>query len=122
MSLSGRCLCGAVSFACDRHGTRVHECHCSQCRRWSGLVWAYLTVDWSALSFVRQDGLRWYRHTPKARRGFCGECGATLFFRNDNDPGVDISAGVLDKPTGLHLGEASHAASHGDHCKPGWLR
>ena len=37
---TGRCLCGAVTFTGRWGGDPLRACHCSQCRRWSGHVWA----------------------------------------------------------------------------------
>ena len=36
-----------------------------------------------------------------ARRGFCGECGASLFWEPVDQPGTGILAGSLDQPSGL---------------------
>ena len=121
MRWTGACLCGAVAFSCQGRARMAHECHCGQCRRWSGHVWAYVQMQWPAIAFARDDGLRWYRHGPRALRGFCGECGTTLFFRPDRGAGVDVSAGALDPPTGLRLGAPSFPQFQGDYCEPGWL-
>ena len=37
---TGRCLCGTVSFKGRWGGDPLRACHCGQCRRWSGHVWA----------------------------------------------------------------------------------
>ena len=121
MTWRGACLCGAVAFVCAGRAVAAHECHCGQCRRWSGHVWGYVTLPWASVDFLRQDGLRWYRHTVKAQRGFCVECGASLFWRADAEDSVDVSAGALEAPTGLRLGAPSHADDRGDYCAPGWL-
>ena len=47
------------------------------------------------------DGLRWFRSSPEAQRGFCASCGANLFWRPDHGEYVSIMAGTLDRPTGL---------------------
>jgi hypothetical protein len=33
-----------------------------------------------------EESLHWYRSTPEARRGFCPECGSTLFFEGERWP------------------------------------
>lgn len=122
MRRTGSCLCGDVAFAASGRAMAAHECHCIQCRRWSGHVWAYVTMRWDALRFDRQDGLRWYRHTPRAQRGFCGRCGTSLFWQPEGSGRVDVSAGAFDAPTGLRLGAVSYGRFHGDYCAPGWLQ
>ncbi|SMO72304.1 GFA family protein [Paracoccus laeviglucosivorans] len=111
----GRCLCGSVAFTARSRTRKAHECHCSQCRRWSGHVWAYVTLPWDALDFSGDADLRWYDHTPKARRGFCGTCGATLFWRQNGSAKVDVSAGAFDMPTGWTLGAPSFGGDKGDY-------
>lgn len=115
MKAQGRCLCGAVAFSARSRAYTAHECHCTQCRKWSGHVWAYVCVRWDELTFTRDDGLVWYAHTPKARRGFCGHCGSTLFWRRNGSAKVDVSAGAFDMPTGLRLGAPSFPENHGDY-------
>lgn len=122
MNWTGACLCNAVAFSCSGRARMAHECHCTQCRRWSGHVWGFVQMQWDAIRFTRQDGLRWYRHTPRATRGFCEVCGSTLFFREDKGTSVDVSVGALDAPTGLMLGAPSFARFHGDYYQPGGIR
>jgi len=60
--------------------------------------------------------LTWYLAAPGTRYGFCGRCGATLFWRVDDRPDhVSIAAGTLDPPTGLHTDSALFVAEHGDY-------
>ena len=56
----------------------------------------------------------WYQSSPKARRGFCGQCGSSLFW---DGPGENLSihAGSLDAPTGLRLVGHIYCADKGDY-------
>ena len=75
---AGGCICGAVRFDAkpDDH---FHACHCDTCRRWSGGV--YLGVEVGDTLRVEDEAeLRWYASSEWAQRGFCGRCGATLFW------------------------------------------
>jgi hypothetical protein len=47
--------------------------------------------------------LRWYKSSDSAERGFCGECGSNLFWRQFGRDTLSISAGTLDTPTHLKL-------------------
>jgi len=44
--------------------------------------------------------------TPNVRRGFCSECGASVFWDPEGYEFVYFSAGSLDQPTGI--GSAGH--------------
>ena len=81
-------------------------CYCSECRRWSGLAFAATAAARSDLELVEERGLRWLASPASdthARRGFCAECGSSLFWDAPDRDYVAISAGSLDAPTGLRL-------------------
>lgn len=99
----GGCECGAVRFVIDAPLSPPVACHCSQCRRTSGHVWAGTLVDDAALTITGEEALRWYRSSGFAQRGFCGTCGSSLFYRMDGEGKTSVAAGALDTPTGTRL-------------------
>jgi hypothetical protein len=99
--MNGGCLCGGVRFELEPPLRDVVVCHCSLCRRIGTLAGAYTSVARDALRLTEQKGLRWYVDVNRRRRGFCGTCGATLFWSDEAEPTISISAGALDGPTGL---------------------
>jgi hypothetical protein len=111
----GSCLCGSVRFEITGPMRPVVACHCSQCRRTSGHVWAATSVPDKALRLIRADSLRWYRSSDRARRGFCAICGASLFWKPDGEDRTAIAAGALDQPTGLRLDRHIFTANKGDY-------
>jgi hypothetical protein len=112
---SGGCLCGAVRFEVPRPLRGVILCHCAMCRKTHGHIGAYTAVPKAALQLTESRGLKWYRSSGKARRGFCGECGASLFWEPCARDYVAIAAGALDPPTGLTTVLQIHVASAGDY-------
>ena len=109
---TGHCLCGKIRFHGtydDSHG--LNACHCSQCRRWSGHVWAAILPK----SMVIEGEPSWYRASDFARRGFCATCGSSLFWQRDGSDIIDVAAGALDSPTGLHLLGHIFVADKGDY-------
>ena len=99
----GRCLCGAVAFTVAADLKDPIACHCSQCRCQSGHVFSAAAAPKSALRFSRDEGLRWYRHSDIATRGFCETCGSTLFWRADEGADVMVAMGALDDTRDLRL-------------------
>ncbi len=89
MSAFGQCLCGAVSFGIRFPSRWIAHCHCTQCQRAHGaafVTWVSVTVE----QFQWQDPhgyLRWYKSSDYAERGFCSQCGSSLFFRSSRWPG-----------------------------------
>ena len=97
----GSCLCGAVSYEIAGPLRPVVGCHCRQCRKTSGHYVAATQGAWKDLVFERETGLAWFRSSDIASRGFCRECGSSLFWRRHDDDLVSIMAGSLDAPTDL---------------------
>jgi hypothetical protein len=79
-------------------------CHCVECRRWSGHVFAATAARREQLVLLQEEALRWVASPESesdARRGFCGECGSSLFWDAPARETVSIAAGALEEPTGL---------------------
>ncbi len=100
--LSGQCLCGAVRYEISGSLSDPHACHCGQCRRQSGHHTVTTHFRRTDFSLAENRGLKWYRSSKTVERGFCAECGSSLFWDDGGDE-VYISAGSLNQPTGLTL-------------------
>ncbi len=98
---TGGCLCGAVRYEVRGALRPVVNCHCTMCRRTSGHFAAFTATRPEALVLIESEGLRWYRASERARRGFCVICGSSLFWELASGERVSIAAGTLDPPTGL---------------------
>jgi hypothetical protein len=102
---AGSCLCGAVKYEVRGPLRDVLFCHCINCRRTHGHVSAYTSSRREDLVVTEDRGLKWYWSTqdvtPNVHRGFCQECGASLFWDPRGQDFVYISAGSLDPPTGV---------------------
>ena len=114
-SHEGGCLCGAVRFETEGELRDVVACHCEQCRRTHGHYAAFTSVALSGFRLVESRGLRWYRSSETARRGFCAECGASLFWAPEGEARMSIAAGALSGRTGLKTARHVHVASAGDY-------
>ena len=113
--LTGQCMCGSVRFEVTGARDSVTVCHCGQCRRTSGHIWASTQAKPDDLTFTKDDGLTWFASSDWAERGFCNLCGSSLFYRMNGEDGVAIAAGSLDGPTGMHLGKHIFVKDKGDY-------
>lgn len=118
--LHGKCMCGAVGFSFDADRHDVTACHCGQCRKWSGHVWASINAPFDSLKIESgQDRLGWFRSSGYARRGFCKACGSALFWHGDKlddyKHRIAIAAGTLDQPTDAKLAEHIFVVDKGDY-------
>ncbi len=116
--MRGSCLCGGVVFDVALPLRPVIACHCRQCRKTSGHFWAASAVPLAQFSLVVQDGLKWFQSSPQAKRGFCGTCGASLFWQLEGDDSISFAAGALDGPTGLTIASHWHLEDAGDYYPP----
>lgn len=100
---SGGCQCGAVRFHALALRDNPHVCYCRMCQKATGNLFA-------ALVGVRHEHLTWTRGKPaefmssdQAARGFCGNCGTSLYYRAQGGPHVSISIGAFDEPHKIAL-------------------
>ena len=98
---SGGCLCGAVRYEVRGPLRPVVMCHCGQCQRITGHVMAATAARHANFRMLSEGGLGWYDSSAKARRGFCRQCGSTLFWQGVDRDYVSIAAGSLDDSSGL---------------------
>ncbi len=112
---TGGCLCGAVRYEVHGPLREVVNCHCGQCRRTHGNVAAYTTAARADLVLTEDRGLKWYASSKQARRGFCVECGASLFWEPLGEERIAIAAGGIDAPSGLETIQHIFTAHKGDY-------
>lgn len=112
---SGSCLCGAVEFQILGPMDDVVACHCTQCRKMTGNYWTSTHVADADLKLTKQDGLAWFASSTEAKRGFCKECGSSLFWKSNNSTSTSLCVGAIDGPTELQLGGHIYCGSKGDY-------
>jgi hypothetical protein len=116
---SGGCLCGAVRYEVHSELRGIACCHCSKCRRFHGHLAAYLITTVHDLKFEEKSSLKWFRsvtdETPDVYRGFCSECGSSLFWDPRGEDMIAVAAGSLDEPTGLKMLGHSWVSQKGDY-------
>ena len=88
-TVAGACLCGTVKFEVGLPSLWCAHCHCTQCQRFHGapvVTWVGVKVG-SFRVTAGENSLRWYRSSPPAQRGFCGDCGSSFLFQSERFPG-----------------------------------
>ncbi len=114
-TFTGRCECGSVRFDIEYPRKAITVCHCSQCRRTSGHLWAATRTRYDQVTFQQSEGLTWYTSSDFAKRGFCKYCGSSLFYRMNDEEGIGIAAGCIENPTGMFIEKHIFAANKGDY-------
>jgi hypothetical protein len=101
-TISGRCLCGAVTFKADIAKREVDICHCSMCRRWSAGPYIGLGHD-GTVAFAGADNIGVYKSSEWAERAFCKVCGSSLYYHLLGTDHYSFSASTLDDQSRLVL-------------------
>ena len=111
----GGCLCGAVTYEITGPLRNSMACHCVQCRKTSGHFVSASAALKTDLKVCDNGGLKWYQSSPNARRGFCCECGSSLFWDLEGRDLMGIMSGTLDGSTGIETSSHIFVAMKGDY-------
>jgi len=98
---TGGCLCGNVRYEVRGLLRDVVNCHCSMCQKLHGSFGAHTKARKVNIHITNSTGLSWYKSSDLAQRGFCHDCGSSLFWEPFNLDATGILAGSLDGATGL---------------------
>jgi hypothetical protein len=115
---TGRCLCGAVRYEVRGPLRDVLICHCEECRRWHGHASAFTAARREDLAVDDERAVRWVdspASDAQARRGFCGECGSSLFWDAPGRETISIAAGTLEGDTGLRVAGHIYVSDRADY-------
>ncbi len=92
--ITGQCMCGEVRYEISQPATGTQLCHCRMCQRFTSApfaAWAVFPPE--AVRFTGTEP-KYYKSSPIAERGFCGNCGSSLTMRWIRQPS-DILAFLI---------------------------
>lgn len=112
MKHTGGCLCGAINYTVEGPLRPVVNCHCTQCRKTSGHYVAATSAPRDKIKITGE--VKWFQSSGTARRGFCAECGANLFWDGGGE-NLSIFAGTIDGDTGVKTIGHIFVADKGDY-------
>jgi hypothetical protein len=104
--IRGSCLCDGVRFEYGRAVTQVGMCHCSQCRKVSGVASnAVIVVPATELHWLAgEDLVQEFAKPTGWGSTFCRRCGSPLPRKIPNAEAYWVPAGLLDDDPGLGIG------------------
>lgn len=94
-SMTGHCMCGAVTVTVREPAGWLGVCHCRMCQRWSGGLFICFPA---AESTVKVSGpVQNFASSTVADRAFCSSCGTHLWMRDRKDGAdYDLIPGLFD--------------------------
>ena len=101
VEIQGQCLCGAVTVTATITKPIVRACHCDMCRRHTSSMFMSLATDPGSLAF--EGPVKSFQSSDWAERGFCGECGSTLWYGTVADGERHVAAGLFENAAGAPL-------------------
>ena len=102
MSISGRCLCGKVSYRSEGPPNFQVKCYCTDCRKVSAAGHAAM-MGFASGDVAIEGEVAEYRSKADSgadvARAFCPKCGSGIYARNAATPGmIFLRASTLDDP------------------------
>ena len=99
--LKGSCNCEQVVFTIQSDDTTIYQCHCSICRRASGVHgMAVLVIPKEQLTWIsgKDNVATWRKPGNDWQTWFCQICGSTVPGHND-DARYFVPAGLISEGT-----------------------
>ncbi|NOX50905.1 MAG: GFA family protein, partial [Gammaproteobacteria bacterium] len=81
-------------FTAEDIDTHVHACHCSMCRGWTG--GPMLAASVGSVEFSGESNIKRYASSEWAERGFCAQCGSSLFYHLKEPNMYIMATGCFD--------------------------
>ncbi len=94
-SMTGRCMCGACSFAATPQEMKGGACHCEMCRKWSGGVFLAVYCA-NTVTFDEGAPVAIFDSSDWGQRVFCSTCGSTLMWQTKDGVHQSVSAPAFD--------------------------
>lgn len=105
--ITGRCLCGSVTYRAEAEPVAQAVCHCTDCQRQTGSPFSVIVAVPSATFSAEGATLASYTttgedHGGDTNRSFCSGCGSPLFSVAAVAPDMTfVKAGSLDDSSWL---------------------
>lgn len=100
--ITGRCLCGGVSYSVDAEPVWQGACYCADCQRQSATAFSVVVGVPSKTLMVTGGTLASFKtvsegYESSTERSFCSACGSPLYSTIEAMPGLAfLKAGTFD--------------------------
>lgn len=101
MTISGRCLCGTITYTLDNKPAVTGVCHCKNCQRQAGSAFSTLAGIPAAQLHI-EGSPKCYQDADTVSgntvdRYFCGDCGSPIYSQIAAQPDMAyVKTGTLD--------------------------
>lgn len=102
IDVTGKCMCGAVTFKAQIAEPHVGACHCDMCRQWGSGPFLEVNCG-TSVEFQGSENISLYSSSDWAERGFCSTCGSNLFYRLKGTGETMLAAGLVEDLNGFDM-------------------
>ncbi|ART82662.1 ADP-ribosylglycohydrolase [Oceanisphaera profunda] len=116
--LEGSCLCGKVKIQVPNEFEYMGNCHCSECRKFTGADYSSVGgISSAKFRFIAgEEDVTHYRKSAETELAFCKHCGSSLYSRKLTAGKHNLRLGMLNsKPSqqpSFHIFVGSKAPWH----------
>jgi hypothetical protein len=97
--LQGKCLCGDVTYEINNNAPFLYNCHCKDCRAFSGSsMAANMLLHKNDIKFSDgNNSLTQFPSSPNTLRCFCSSCGSSVYsVSKDNSEMLALHCGGIE--------------------------
>lgn len=96
-TLTGHCLCRAVTIRLASADPELGACHCRMCQQWSGALFVCFAAPPAAVEVTGEVAR--YQSSGFAERAFCPTCGSHLWMRDTDrdDARYELMPGLFEE-------------------------
>lgn len=95
--MTGRCVCGDLTYRLDATPLFTHACHCLDCQRETGTAFKMTTIIVTSDLSITHGVLGAHRVGPRRTRYSCARCDTTIYVSSTRFTStVTLSPGTLD--------------------------
>ena len=98
--IDGKCLCGEITYTLKSELLYLYNCHCKECRAFSGSSMATnATIVAADLDISDLNRNLKFLQTTGGRRHFCGNCGSPIYsYPNGSEEFPALHIGTITNP------------------------
>lgn len=95
--ITGRCVCGDLTYLVDAPPLFTHACHCLDCQRETGTAFNMTTIIVGSDLAITHGELRSIQISPRRTRHSCAKCNTAIYVSSTTFPStVTLRPGTLD--------------------------
>ena len=101
-SRTASCSCGQLRLTCEGEPVRISICHCLECQKRTGSVFATQARYSRELVTIEGRATQWTRFGDSGQSAtfsFCPVCGSTVYWEPNGMPGfISVAVGMFADP------------------------